>query len=85
MADAFKCDVCGRLIEGRPTVVACAWAVEPLMEPTFPRRDAADVPIVEICVACSHAAQDALREVAESRRELTQIVSSELVRLAGVG
>ena len=83
MANAFKCDVCGRMHEGRPHEVE-GWAALPLAQSGKPRYDSIKcVNVVELCSECTKGAEESLKAFAVERRRQVHAVAAELAQIAG--
>lgn len=84
MAQAFKCDVCGRLYEGRPHEVR-GWGAAPLHPTGKPLYDAVNhEAVAQLCGECIEGAEASLKAFTAERREQTQVTATELVRLANM-
>lgn len=82
MANAFKCDVCGRLIEGRPHEVE-GWAALALAQPAKPRYDSIKCTcVVELCEDCLKGAEASLKAFTAERRRQVGAIAAEMVQIA---
>ena len=84
MANAFKCDVCGRLMEGRPHEVE-GWAAAQMTPSGKPRYDSIKCTnVVELCKDCLRGAEESLKAFTIERRAQSQATAAELVRMASI-
>lgn len=84
MAQAFKCDVCGRLFEGHPHEVR-GWGAAPLHPTGKPLYDVVSREnVVQLCGECIKGAEESLKAFTVERREQTQATVTERARLANM-